>query len=541
MPRLILSRALSLYLAALFSVSLFGQSILTDGLPAAAQSGYSAISPEKLREHLNFLAGEVPQGRGNGQPGLKIAADYLADYYRELGLATLDKDSSYFQLYELKEARVLYAGLAIETDLGQGASLTDAYHNNIDFALNARGLTTNRTLSAQVIFVGYGISAPEYGYNDYSGVKVTGKVVLALQGEPARAGDTAFFKGPDRSTRHSFRRTKAALASENGALALLLIPDPRDPDAFREGLQNISRFSGRKFMVLPGLSSASLPIYFIRPAIADKLMAGSRKSLDEAVSDLEKQGRPRSFALRKARVRLAYELEVVSHRLQNVAAVLEGTDPLLTDEYVVISAHYDHEGIKDNGVIYYGADDNGTGTSALLEIARAFTANSQRPRRSVLFLHVSGEERGLLGSRYFAEHPLVPRSSIIANLNIDMVGRNDPDSIYVIGTNMLSWDLHWVGEAAAALVPDLHLSYKYNNRDDPNRFYYRSDHYNFARFNIPVTFYFAGVHEDYHRPTDTPDKINYDKLRKVARLVYLTAWESANRDERYALDGLLTE
>ena len=535
------SRTPSVSLAILFCTSLFGQSILTDGLPAAAQPGYSAISQDKLREHLNFLAGDAPQGRGNGQPGLKIAADYLADHYRQIGLATLDKDSSYFQLYELKEARVLHAGLAIETDLGQGASLIDAYHNNIDFALNARGLTTDRTLSAEVVFVGYGITAPEYGYDDYSGIKVTGKVVLALRGEPARDGDADFFNGPDRSTRHSFRRTKAAVASANGALALLLIPDPRDPDAFREGLRNISRFAGRKFMVLPGFSSAALPVYFIRPAIAERLMAGSRKSLEEAISRLEKQGRPHSFALRKARVRLAYELEVVSHGLQNVVALLPGSDPLLKDEYVVISAHYDHEGIKDDGVIYYGADDNGSGTSALLEIARAFTANSQRPRRSVLFLHISGEERGLLGSRYFAEYPLVPRSSIIADLNIDMVGRNDPDSIYVIGTNMLSWDLHWAGEAAAALVPDLHLSYKYNNRDDPNRFYYRSDHYNFARFNIPVTFYFAGVHEDYHRPTDTPDKINYAKLRKVARLVYLTAWDSANRDERYSLDGLLVE
>lgn len=227
---------------------------------------------------------------------------------------------------------------------------------------------------------------------------------------------------------------------------------------------------------------------------------------------------------------------------ENIWAFIEGTEK--PDEVLVISAHYDHVGMK-NGEVFNGADDDGSGTVALLEIAQAFMEakkDGYGPKRSILFLHVTGEEHGLHGSRYYSEHPLFPIANTIADLNIDMIGRRDEDHkengnyIYVIGSDRLSTDLHNINEAANTKYTKLNLDYKYNSRTDINQFYYRSDHYNFAKKGIPIIFYFNGVHADYHKATDTPDKIEYDLLAKRAQLAFVTAWELANRENRPVVD-----
>lgn len=227
---------------------------------------------------------------------------------------------------------------------------------------------------------------------------------------------------------------------------------------------------------------------------------------------------------------------------ENVVAFIKGSEK--PEEIVVISAHLDHEGVK-NGEIYNGADDDGSGTVAILEIAEAFKKAADAgkgPKRSVLFLHVTGEEKGLLGSKYYTENPIFPLANTVTNLNIDMIGRVDdrhkgkPNYIYLIGSDKLSTELHNISEAMNKKYMNINLDYKYNDENDPNRFYYRSDHYNFAKHNIPIIFYFNGTHEDYHRPTDTPDKINYEMLEKRARLVFHTAWEVANRENRVVVD-----
>ena len=228
---------------------------------------------------------------------------------------------------------------------------------------------------------------------------------------------------------------------------------------------------------------------------------------------------------------------------ENVVAIIEGST--LPEEYIVISSHLDHEGIK-NGEIYNGADDDGSGSVALLEIAEAFQAAVEArngPKRSIIFLHVSGEEKGLLGSRYYTDNPLYPLANTVANLNIDMIGRTDPkrksdndNYIYLIGSDRLSTELHQVSEATNKATVNLTLDYTYNAEDDPNRFYFRSDHYNFAKNNIPVIFYFNGTHADYHKPTDTVEKIRYDLLAQRAQLVFYTAWELANREQRIVVD-----
>lgn len=226
---------------------------------------------------------------------------------------------------------------------------------------------------------------------------------------------------------------------------------------------------------------------------------------------------------------------------ENILAFIEGSQK--PEEIIVISAHYDHVGMK-NGVVYNGADDDGSGTVAVMQIAKAFQEAKKAgkgPKRSILFLHVTGEEHGLFGSDYYSQNPVFPLANTVANLNIDMIGRDDPENrgkqyVYVIGSDMLSSELKVINEAANAKTVELDLNYKYDDPKDPNRLYYRSDHYNFAKNNIPVAFYFDGIHEDYHKPSDKPEKIDYPLLQKRTQLVFTTAWDLANRDTRIIVD-----
>ena len=228
---------------------------------------------------------------------------------------------------------------------------------------------------------------------------------------------------------------------------------------------------------------------------------------------------------------------------ENVVAIIKGSEK--PDEYVVITAHLDHVGVDDTG-IYNGADDDGSGTVALLEIAEAFKKAADKgkgPKRSIVFLHVTGEEKGLLGSAYYADNPIYPLENTVVNLNVDMIGRIDPsrreknrDYIYLIGSDHDSVDLHKLSEQTNAESVNMTLDYRFNDKNDPNRFYYRSDHYNFAKNGIPIIFYFTGTHADYHKITDTPDKIEYDLLEMRSRLIFYTAWNIANRDKRLVVD-----
>lgn len=230
---------------------------------------------------------------------------------------------------------------------------------------------------------------------------------------------------------------------------------------------------------------------------------------------------------------------------ENVVAYIKGSE--LPEELIIISAHLDHVGIDKNGNVFNGADDDGSGTIAILEMAEAFqkaVKDGKGPKRSILFLHVTGEEIGLYGSKYYTENPLFPLKNTVCDLNIDMIGRIDPDKaanpnyIYLIGSDKLSQELHDISEEINETYSNLELDYKFNDEDDPNRFFYRSDHYNFAKNNIPVIFYFNGVHADYHKITDTPDKIEYELMAKRTQFIFQTAWEIANREDRIKVDKL---
>lgn len=243
------------------------------------------------------------------------------------------------------------------------------------------------------------------------------------------------------------------------------------------------------------------------------------------------------------RIPKSYFLNDYNNATENVLSFIKGTEK--PDEVIIISAHHDHKGVNGNGEIYNGADDDGSGTVAILEIAQAFKEakkNGFGPKRSILFLHLTAEEIGLHGSRYYTENPVFPLNKTVANLNIDMIGRVDeshqenPNYIYLIGANKLSTELHYISESINSEFYNFELDYKYNDVNDHNRYYYRSDHYNFAKHDIPVIFYFNGEHEDYHQTTDTADKINYSILEKRTRLIFATAWQLANQKKRIIID-----
>ena len=316
-------------------------------------------------------------------------------------------------------------------------------------------------------------------------------------------------------------RKKVEAAQKNGALAVVSIKDN-----FQENVERVGFFIQNPQMQLhnKGLKERikNIPYFYISPEKAQQLLSitPSSKATNKPIG--------------KADIDLNINQVLES---DNVLGFLEGTDK--KDEIVVITAHYDHLGY-DNGEVCNGADDDGSGTVAVLELAQAFMEAKKvgkTPRRSILFMTVSGEEKGLLGSEYYTKNPIYPLEKTVVDLNIDMVGRiddqhQDNNYVYLIGSDKISSDLHEISEKVNAEKTKLVLDYTYNDEDDPNRFYYRSDHYNFAKNGIPVIFYFSGVHEDYHKPTDDVEKIDFEKIQKTARLVFYTAWEVANRDKR---------
>ncbi|MDB4158055.1 M28 family peptidase, partial [bacterium] len=389
------------------------------------------------------------------------------------------------------------------------------YQDFISFS-DAKTSTIN---ASDIVVVGYGIK--DTRYNDYKDMDVTNKIVVAIAGEPKNEDGTYLISGTDEISKWSngrqAMRSKKNTAKELGAKAFFLIND-----AMFNRYANYYKARDER----GGESNLALDVN-------EEPMYGFLVS--EAMG---------TVLLKTNTIEIDFEQISEPITSENVAAMIKGSEK--PDEYIILSAHLDHVGMHD-GEVFNGADDDGSGTVAILEIAEAFKAaqeNGQGPKRSVIFLHVTGEEKGLLGSQYYTDYdPIVPLAQTVSNLNIDMIGRTDPkriegkrNYIYLIGSDKLSTDLHKLSEEMNTKYTNIELDYTYNDENDPNRFYYRSDHYNFAKNNIPIIFYFNGTHADYHKATDTPDKIEYDLLENRTRLVFHTAWELANREDAVRVD-----
>ena len=488
----------------------------------------ATITPEDLRKHLTILAADDMEGRETGQPGQKKAAEYLRQQFADLGLPAIGENGGYFQ-------RILFSRQKWDNiDLTvNGKSRRHLW----EFASSPSQNSSRETVAIEELtFLGYGIDDP--AYSDYAGNDVAGKHLLIFAGEPrGRKGEYLVSGTTETSAWSEGDRRKLALAKAKGAATVFII----DPD-FKTNVPNIRKevLDGRMRMAEEAENERSTAnVVYLTPQFAKELMGKTSKKVIKARKKLEKSGKLRPVTV-PVDLELTQTKDVKQLIGENVLGYLEGSDPALKDEVLVISAHYDHIG-KRGSSVFNGADDNGSGTSTVLEVAEAFvTARKQGlgPRRSVLFLLVSGEEKGLLGSEYYASHPLFPLEKTVADINVDMVGRVDdkhadnPNYIYVIGSNRLSTELHDIGEYVNSRFTKLDLDYTYNAEDDPNRYYYRSDHYNFAEKGIPSVFFFNGTHADYHQATDTVDKINFDKMAKIGQLVFHNAWQLSNQDRR---------
>ena len=492
---------------------------VTDAPAADDVSNFAAtITENELREHLEIYASDEFEGRETGTEGQKKAVAYLKEEYEALKIPAAKPDGDYYQkvpleMTKLPKGMIRYNG--------------DRYYIGQDF-LSFSGAEGEYD---QIVYVGFGVETDTY--SDYSNIEVNGQLVMIKGGEPMHEDGTFVVSGTAESSSWSDMSAgigkKVNLAKEKGAKGILYY-DPKNYARYK-GYYNYMDTNDRGQMEVKA-EDEEAALILMDTKMAKKVMP----TIDETSSAM----------VLDTSISLNLTSDNQKIDTENVVSIIKGREK--PEEYVIISSHLDHIGVNEDGQINNGADDDGSGTVAMLEIAEAFKKAEKAgkgPKRSVVFLHVTGEEKGLLGSQYYTDNdPIFPLDQTVANLNIDMIGRIDPkregnrNYIYLIGSDKLSQELHDLSEEVNTKYTQIELDYKYNDENDPNRFYYRSDHYNFAKNNIPIIFYFNGTHADYHRPGDTVDKINFDLLRNRTLLIFHTAWEVANRDSRVFADKL---
>lgn len=492
---------------------------------ANASEYAKTITSAELKEMLYKYASDEFEGRNTGEKGQKMAAEYLKSQYVNMGIPSPLSGNDYFQKVPLEKQGVAEAELSVD------GKAFNSFEHHIVLALSEN---MNVGINS-IVFVGHGID--DDNFSNYKDIDVKGKIVLAKAGEPKDENGNYVTSGKTEDTKWTNGRqslaSKREAAKNNGADGLIYM----DNGLFARYAPFYQRQASAGVAGRLSLKSNEKGTMFMM----------INEDLGKAIhANILEDDTPKML---NTNIKLAAENKSEDIMSENVVAFIKGSEK--PDEIIVLSAHLDHEGIKD-GQVYNGADDDGSGTVAVVEIAEAFKMAldaGHAPKRSILFLHVTGEEKGLLGSKYYTDmEPLFPLENTVANLNIDMIGRVDPkrkegdrNYVYLIGSDKLSSDLHNLSEEINTKYMNIELDYTFNDENDPNRYYYRSDHYNFAKNNVPVIFYFNGTHDDYHQPSDTPDKIEYDLLENRTRLVFHTAWELANRDKRIVVDKAETE
>jgi hypothetical protein len=509
------------------------------------------IEPAQLKDYLSFIASDELQGRDTPSNGLNTAAKFLGTYLSRWGFKPAGDEGTFFQKIPLSRNRVddkaTTAALA-----GKALTYLD------DFVLatsRARGATNTDVAESPLIYVGQGWVLPKKNVDPYAGFDVKGKILVASQ-QPSQR----FPRGPDYADALSPQQYGAA----HGAVGIIYLSDsaqrymPLRANAAtaQGGFSPVSASPTRPQTT----QTALLPTIILSPDASQRLFEGEKIDGHTASTSSADGKEWPSFDLtapKKLSLTIRYATETVN--TQNVVAIWEGSDTRLKSEYVAFGAHYDHVGMSatpdaNGDTIFNGADDDGSGTTALLAIADALHRSSVRPRRSILFVWHCGEEKGLWGSSYFTEHPTVPLNQVSAQLNIDMIGRSKlpddqkpadatlsgPREIYMIGSQMMSTQLGNIATQINKSYLNLNLNYTYDDPNDPNRFFYRSDHINYAKKGVPIIFWFDGVHEDYHRRSDEVSKIDFNKMALVTRTVFVTATEIANLSTKLVVDKKLS-
>jgi hypothetical protein len=532
---------------------------------SAARKTAEQITARELREYLQFIASDEMEGRDTPSRGLDLTAKFLAMQLALWGVKPAGDGGTYFQKFALRRTKIAPARTFAEFD-------GKIFSHGVD--LLAAPQIAGETEAAPLVYVGHGWQVKAKNIDAYKGIDVKDKIaVIAGGGFPPREVGGSFplpgKQGEDWN--HPF-----AYAAKHGAKGVILLPTFRSlagwEREFRNqttrgtlAVENLPSAAGKEFYAVyysPMVATFGfrmddgyrLPTVSISARMANELFRGEKQEAAVLLQRAATGAMGEAFDFNAAkRLKLSVGLNTKIETTQNVVGVLEGSDPVLKNEYVAVGAHYDHVGVADEASgdgIFNGADDDGSGTVAVLAMARALASTSARPKRSVLFVWHAGEEKGLWGSEYFAEKPTVPLDKIVAQLNIDMIGRSRAegdtdeknkdltlkDEIYVIGSKMMSSDLGALSERVNVNYLKLKFNYKYDAPDDPERFFYRSDHFNYARKGIPIIFYFNGPHRDYHQPSDSVEKIDFEKIESVTRTVLMTALEIANAARRPVVD-----
>jgi Zn-dependent M28 family amino/carboxypeptidase len=495
----------------------------------------SEIKASDLEQHLVIVAGKEMEGRETGTEGQRKAAAYIEKQFRSLGLTAPAATNRYQQLFPLHKDSLLKSSLKINDKKGKYGK---------DYIGLASHNENGGFVSDSIVFAGYGID--DKNYNDYTSLDVKGKVVMFFSGEPREKGKSLITLNEKASKWSQPALTSKITAAVNRGATGVVVINPSQ-ESFDDDATIQSRISNIYFPRT--YKDKKINYVILSHAFAKKLF---KDRLNEPLI-MAKENKPfatQSYFSLPVRVQYDYQEAKNVVEASNVVGIVEGSDK--KDEYVVVTAHYDHLGMR-NGNIYYGADDDGSGTVAILEMAAAFAkakAEGNGPRRTLVFMTVSGEEKGLWGSEYYSDHPLFPLEKTSVNLNIDMIGRIDTERmkgdtlnyVYVVGHDKISSDLQPINEGVNNKYTGLVFDYMFDDPNDPNQIFYRSDHYNFAKKGVPVLFFYDGMLEsDYHKPGDTVDKIYWGLFEKRARMIFHTAWEISNRDEMLKRDLPLPE
>jgi Predicted aminopeptidases len=509
--------------------------------------GTDKITSSDLSSYVTFLASPLLKGRMNGEPGLDIAQQYIASEAKLIGL-TPANGNSYFQPYSVIKNSMDPEKTMIQI-VPKGRD-TITYREPI-FQLVPTG-PTDFTVDGEVVFAGYGLKQDKYGYNDFENIQTEGKILLVMMSSPMNADGKYVFETAKWTSFMSIQVKLTALLFSR-AKAVMFVMDPRSgyislDDQFpgiSGELVSSTTFKGEKprNFTLPNMPK----MMFISRSVADAILDGSGYTLEDLQKKIDSELKPHSFLIPDKQVKITEAVQSTEEPMNNVAAYIEGSDPVLKNEYVVFSCHADHIGVTAKG-INTGADDNASGCAALLSMAEAFRSLENKPMRSILFLWFSGEEIGLYGSQTYINNPLVPLEKTVADLNMDMIGRvkgvadtsaenpmTGPKKVFVITDNQ-SKELLKIAEDVDK-TSDLDLDYSLSGRNHPLQLFSRSDHYNFVKHDIPVLFFTTGLHTDYHTPGDVVDKIDFNKMELVTRTMYQIGYNVANRKTRIIVDN----
>ncbi|WP_346861726.1 M20/M25/M40 family metallo-hydrolase [uncultured Draconibacterium sp.] len=504
-------------------------------LVRAQKNELKTITENDLRAHLEFVSSDYLQGRdfNSEVPGLEITANYLKAQCMKMGLKP--GVEGYFQHVEMVSVLPDFKNTFCKL---LDADRNELYSDSDIFSLG--GSEKLDTITGDVVFAGYGWYNDKTKYNDTEGMNLKGKVVLVM----TRNLESVKEGGKIEANTEMRKMQKAMMG---GAKAIILVPDPMNDNA--SILKEIKKYSsGGMFHLKDDKSRLSVPMQMIfgTEQLANEILKETGKTLADLQKEINESGSPKSFEVKECKAQIQLAKETISIDGKNVIAIVEGSDPVLKNECVVISAHYDHIGMNENGEVYNGADDNGTGTVALLEIAEAFQGMKTKPKRSIVFVWVTAEEKGLFGSNYYSQHPVIPLANTLADINLDMVGRSaenepekgdemskqlaGPNGLYIVSGKQSSELMKISDEVCKelGLVPSDDLT---------KEFLTRSDYFHFYKNGVPILGLSTGMHDDYHKTTDEIEKIDFTKMKRVAQYSFLVAYQVANQKNRITVDN----